>query len=68
MPRAHYATSVIVYIYLFRLRQASPGLTNDQVNNDQKKKEDGTSKKTCNESSYQELGETNKSDIYDSCQ
>lgn len=64
----HITPQVEFYVYLFRLRQASPGLTKDQVNNDKKIKEDGTSRETCNESTYQELCTTKKTEIYDSCQ
>lgn len=55
-------------IYLFRLKRASPEVTKDQVNEEKYKGDNDVSKEASNEASYQELGEINKSETYESCQ
>lgn len=56
------------YVYLFRIRRAIPGLSNDQLNQENSKRDDDAFKEASNETSYHELGEINKSETYASCQ
>lgn len=43
-------------------------MTKDQVNEEKYKRDNDVSKEASNETSYQELGEINKSETYESCQ
>lgn len=43
-------------------------MTKDQVNEEKYKGDNDVSKEASNETSYQELGEINKSETYESCQ
>lgn len=56
------------YVYLFRIRRANPGLSNDQLNKENSKRDDDAFKEASYETSYHELGEINKSETYASCQ
>lgn len=64
----HYITGAFQCLFLFRLRRASPGVAKDQVKKEKYKGGNDVSKEASNETSYQELGEINKSETYESCQ
>lgn len=60
---------ILIAIFVVkRLRRASPGVAKDQVKKEKYKGDNDVSKEASNETSYQELGEINKSETYESCQ
>lgn len=60
--------ALIAIIVVKRKRRANPGLSKDQLNKENSKRDGYAFNEACYETSYHELGEINKSETYESSQ
>lgn len=67
MTTGNTSFKLFFYVSFIRVRRASPKLSQHQVNKEQKTTDGGPANETCNEISYHELGEINKSETYETC-